>query len=520
MNAGLYGKLPSHGDFLRRRVSDAFVSAWDDWLQSSLAASRQELGERWLELYLTSPAWRFACAPGTLVHGLITGVMVPSVDRVGRYFPLTLVAELPPEAASHLSPLTLSTQCEPWFRLIEDLAIEALATERLDFEVFDAHVAASSTTLQPLLGAPPVLLSQTDAASLMADTRGSWHVPLASAETMAPVIEQLAYARIRSEDEPLTLWWTDGSVLVDPCCLLVRGLPQPMGFASFLDGDWSRGGRWQRVQADVTAPADSRATVVEEAAPPVYVSAGRSERGPVRELNQDALLERSEAGIWVVADGMGGHEQGEVASRMVCDALAELVPEAALADLSASVQRRLQEVNAHLYRIATRAVAPLRTGTTVVVLLTRGSACEVLWAGDSRAYRLRGSRLERLTKDHVWSGAESGETPRESFEVTRAVGGEETLELDVYQGRVRVGDRLLLCSDGLTRVLSDAEIARHLGSADCAAAVSALMEAALAAGAPDNVTAVVVSASRGSDASLEVVGAVLDPLEDRSQITG
>ena len=99
MDVGLFGKLPSHGDFLRRRVPDAFVDAWDSWLRECLPASRNVLGERWLDLYLTSPAWRFICAAGTCGPAPVIGLMVPSVDRVGRYFPLTLVTQLPPGAS-------------------------------------------------------------------------------------------------------------------------------------------------------------------------------------------------------------------------------------------------------------------------------------------------------------------------------------------------------------------------------------------------------------------------------------
>lgn len=93
----MFGKLPSHGDFLRRRASDAFVDAWDAWLRECLTASHEALGERWLDVYLTSPAWRFVCAAGTCGPVPVIGLMVPSVDRVGRYFPLTLVANLPPD---------------------------------------------------------------------------------------------------------------------------------------------------------------------------------------------------------------------------------------------------------------------------------------------------------------------------------------------------------------------------------------------------------------------------------------
>ncbi len=97
IDVGFYGKLPTHGDFLRRRVSDAFVSSWDAWLQAGMTASRGALGDRWLDVYLTSPAWRFVCAAGACGPAPVAGVLVPSIDRVGRYFPLTVVARLAPD---------------------------------------------------------------------------------------------------------------------------------------------------------------------------------------------------------------------------------------------------------------------------------------------------------------------------------------------------------------------------------------------------------------------------------------
>src|SRR5689334_21589258 len=96
LDIGFYGKLPSHGDFLQRRLADGFVERWDAWLQECLAESRESLGERWLDTYLTSPAWRFCAAPGAMAASGMAGVMVPSVDRVGRYFYITIAAPLPP----------------------------------------------------------------------------------------------------------------------------------------------------------------------------------------------------------------------------------------------------------------------------------------------------------------------------------------------------------------------------------------------------------------------------------------
>ena len=97
-SAGWYGKVPSLGDFVTRRLPGSFVAAWDDWLQASIAASRATLGPRWQPLYLNCPIWRFALFPGACGPGAWAGVMMPSVDRVGRCFPLTIAATIePPE---------------------------------------------------------------------------------------------------------------------------------------------------------------------------------------------------------------------------------------------------------------------------------------------------------------------------------------------------------------------------------------------------------------------------------------
>src|SRR5262245_53250846 len=132
MDVGLYGKLPSHGDFLRRRISDVFVERWDGWLRESLAASRSALGTRWLDVYLTSPAWRFVCGPGACGPDAVLGLMAPSVDRVGRYFPLTIVSTLPP----YVSVVAAATETEAFFDAAERLVIETLDAEDVDFNRF------------------------------------------------------------------------------------------------------------------------------------------------------------------------------------------------------------------------------------------------------------------------------------------------------------------------------------------------------------------------------------------------
>jgi len=145
LDVGLYGKLPSHGDFLRRRVTEDFVEVWDEWLQRCMAASREALGNRWLDVYLTSPAWCFACAARACGSVPVIGLMVPSVDRVGRYFPLTLVARLP----ESVNVISAANETRSFFHSAERLVVETLATEHVDFEAFDARVVSLPTSLRP-----------------------------------------------------------------------------------------------------------------------------------------------------------------------------------------------------------------------------------------------------------------------------------------------------------------------------------------------------------------------------------
>jgi type VI secretion system ImpM family protein len=486
IEVGFFGKLPSHGDFLRRRVSDAFVTVWDSWLQESLAASRTALGDEWLDIYLTSPVWRFACAAGACGSAPAIGVMVPSVDRVGRYFPLTLAAELPIDTPSLLGVVM---RAAPFFDAAEQLVINTLESDTLDFERFDEQLRQLAGAID-LACVPPRVVLEDGAAPLDGVAEG-WQIPIASAVDLGSAFEQMLAHKLSSVHDPLVLWWTDGSARVQPNCLLSRGLPHPDAFASLLDGSWAARG-WRSVTARVDTPLEPE-PLVDDRAQPRFRSAGASNTGCVREINQDSFIERTEAGIWGVADGLGGHSDGEVASRMVCDALADVAAASSFDDLIDGVRRRVGAVNEELVRAATRPVNAVHSGSTVVTLLMRGSSCAVLWAGDSRAYRWRNGGLEQLTRDHSVAELEGVNAP-DSHAITRAVGGEATLELDVVRDRVHPGDRFLLCSDGLYRMMTAEQLATLLAREDIGQAVDALIEATLAAGAPDNVTALVVEA--------------------------
>jgi type VI secretion system protein ImpM len=487
MQVGFYGKLPSHGDFLRRRVSDAFVDAWDGWLRECLAASQAALGERWLDVYLTSPAWRFACAAGACGPLPVIGVVAPSVDQVGRYFPLTLVADL----GADVSLVTAASAADRFFDSAERLVIETLATERVDFDRFDRNVMA----LQQELGAlamPAPLVLDPEASAILTDSPRAWHVPLDAAPDISRAFEQLLSMHLEAKYRPLVLCWTDGSSVVEPSCLIVKGLPDPSLYPAFLEWAWTAH-RWRSVSAHLSDD-ETLKTVPLGAGPRLVMrSAAASDMGRARTNNEDGYIERPEAGIWAVADGMGGHSHGEVASRMVCDALADFPMDGTFEEAVDAAVRRIQDVNDHLVRSSMHADLVDRSGSTVVVLLVRGTRCAVLWAGDSRVYRWRGGRLEQLTRDHSLAELE-GSSPLQSSVITRAVGIEPDLAVEVQRDSVLPNDRFLLCSDGLTRVLPETAISQWMGTPDPRAAVDGLIQATLDGGAPDNVTVLIAEA--------------------------
>jgi type VI secretion system protein ImpM len=174
--AGFFGKLPARGDFVERRLDRGFCRTLDDWLQAGMAESRARLGDRWLPLYLTAPLWRFAFSAGVCGARPVCGVMMPSVDRVGRYFPLIVAVHAEGVAAE-------------WFEAAERLILSALEDDCL-FERFDADVAAL---------APP------------------------------------ATGHVHASDG--CVWWSFGSDVVPPCALMGARLPEAHQFAALVTGD-------------------------------------------------------------------------------------------------------------------------------------------------------------------------------------------------------------------------------------------------------------------------------------------
>ncbi len=228
-----------------------------------------------------------------------------------------------------------------------------------------------------------------------------------------------------------------------------------------------------------------------------FHSAAATHPGTVRPHNEDAFVNRPDLGLWAVADGAGGHQAGEVAAAMVTQALEAVPAGLTAAELLAEVRQRMQA--AHDAALAEGARRQGTVATTVVVLLASGDHFACLWAGDSRAYLLRHGALTLVSRDHslvqdlVEAGAitaDQAEGHRHANVITRAVGADTpSFELDKRAGTLLPGDRFLLCSDGVSKVLTEAALRASLAGDDAACA---LLKAALAAEARDNVTAVTI----------------------------
>lgn len=244
-------------------------------------------------------------------------------------------------------------------------------------------------------------------------------------------------------------------------------------------------------------------------------ASGLSDVGVIRSHNEDCFDIDPENQVFVVADGMGGHSHGEIASRLAIDAIRDFVERTADQDatlpfeMDARLSRHGNRIRAAIRVAHERVLKAIRQdaslhgmGTTVVGLLLDNGSAAVAHVGDSRAYRLRDGRLELLTQDHTWvneqvvAGFLSEEQARShplKNVVTRALGGDTEVDIDVREWPVEKGDLFLLCSDGLTTMLTDDEILARLRAGERLEEISSrLVRDANARGGYDNVSVVLV----------------------------
>jgi type VI secretion system protein ImpM len=236
---GYFGKVPMRGDFVTRRMPRSFLDPWDSWLQDAIGTSRKQMGDGWLSAYLSGPVWRFVLSPGLCGTEAAAGLLMPSGDAVGRYFPFALAVTVPGCA----NPARLVVAGADWFRAAEPVLF-ALFDEGYDFNDFDQALAQ--------LGLPPTdagtATGRSEPGTGDAVSTSGWRLPLDPTADVAVGYPDLVHHLLLNQWACYSLWWTSGSANVAPSLLVSGGLPPAEGFAAFLDGGWERWG-WNNDRA-------------------------------------------------------------------------------------------------------------------------------------------------------------------------------------------------------------------------------------------------------------------------------
>jgi type VI secretion system protein ImpM len=499
-SVGFYGKLPIVGDFISRRLPDEFINSWDAWLQRSIACSQEELGEGWLNSYLTSPIWRFLLSPGVCGHHAVAGILMPSVDRVGRYFPLTVAVLIEPLPQL---PLLFSTG-SLWFEQLEDAALSGLEGN-IDVDTFD----------QILQSISPFSLSPHITASSQPSEPKSFHLLMENIERIGDAFIELNTSLLSTFMPGYSLWSNAGSEDVEPALIVCQGLPSISSFSRFLKSDNQSDIKSKPIDnTENSLTSNDIPSLFEDSEEPQQISLSSiltgsnssemfptwyswavTDTGKRRKHNEDSFLNKPETGLWVVADGMGGHKAGDVASQLIINLLNKLIPSKSLENYIKDIDNYLQNVNMQLRQLAAKDYNNHIVGSTVVAMACDSHQCGFLWAGDSRLYRFRDNQLQQLTRDHCEDSDDnqSGWSVKKSNVITRAVGAGDKLELEFEITEVIKGDVFLLSSDGLDKELSFNDIETLIKNTKLEDLANTLLNETLNRGARDNVTIIVAT---------------------------
>ena len=226
---GIYGKLPAHGDFIYRDLPSTFINVWDEWLQGFMGNTREHMGDDWLDVYLTSPIWRFTLAEGVVDQFGWAGIVLPSVDRVGRYFPFTVATRLP----ANTNPTEFMCSRPNWYLTMEDAAMRALdgqlVIDELVEELNDSYpMSRNAYTLGRPIDSPARMIVKMENEE----------------QPVSSVLPMMLHACIAKTMPTYSIWSTKGSNYIAPCAFVAQGLPPLSGISAMMDGHWEHWG-WQ-----------------------------------------------------------------------------------------------------------------------------------------------------------------------------------------------------------------------------------------------------------------------------------
>ena len=484
---GFFGKLPCNGDFIQHDVSQEWLETWDHWLQSCVYESRQALQGEWLNAYLSGPIWRFVLSEGACGSGAYAGVIVPSVDRVGRYFPITLVRQLD----AGWNPLDVAVCWAPWFEELEQCVCGALDSHDLRLDDFIARVSGIQDPLS--IAVPTHIDSELFRHAGFPASSAQWQMSLPSADHLQLDVALLAYREIYRHLRPVTLWWTTGAERVQPSWLLARGLPSTGSFTAMLDGSW-RGSAWTSANPNANYSMPARAHVPVAAAPesgtpltgtPLDARARLPTASPSDvENNLAAFVVRPEIGLWAVVAPNG--DTAVNATRTVADALQNVAPAATLTQLAESVRQQLLRVSQRLADESAR--NPLKPAglANVLALVKTEAECAYISAGDAQVLRVRGG----VTQPMIGEQSAPAHNGSDLISLVAAApggsadpcGSSDLDHVPVIYDRAAAGDVWLL---GGSRDASDAATAAFASGEDAGSSMERLVrEFSAASGRP------------------------------------
>ncbi|RFB83163.1 type VI secretion-associated protein [Rhizobium leguminosarum bv. trifolii] len=432
---GFYGKLPSHGDFVSMGLGHSLQSALDAWMQAGLQATQQELGDDWKRRFRAMPAWRFIIERGLWGPATVAGVLLPSLDRVGRSFPLVIAAQLH-GFCEHPRQLYLD---DTWFTAAEAIAE---SSARRDFDI--NHFTASLKRLRTLR---PADLAENEILQ-DASSRG-------------------------------TLWWRISPEERRAKGFRVSGAPEPGHFSKLLHDNSpaaSAGPQPETTEA-------SRPVGIEPHHSLVLRHSRATHAGTRLSVNADALLVSESPSLFAVADGVGDSNAAADIGKITVHVLAETAKQQTIEALVQEIKGKLGRAHG-LLQSAYLSETREPSAASIVVLATHQESCALLWAGDARCYLLRDGMMRCLTRDHVEIGLRRT--------LSRAIGLRGHLVPEVLSGGLQPGDRLLLCSAPLPSAVPERSIAEILLSAEIDKAADILVQEGLIANCRDNLSAIVI----------------------------
>ncbi len=426
---GFFGKVPTNGDFVSTGLDPTFQTELDNWIQSGLHASEQEHGSEWQRLFRATPPWRFVIERSLWGKATLVGVLLPSIDRVGRNFPLVIAAKL---GNFNDNPRLLCFD-DTWFTAVEALA-ETSSARDFDLAGFIA-------------GLKRLRLPQA---------------------TVAPK------RAMPNDDNPISIWWTINADTRRATGFKTDGAPQATHFIELMKRQASKPGPGPAAIAE-TKPQPPNEVVIEKSF--------ATHPGTRLLVNADALLVCDRPRLFAVADGIGDGSSAVDAAKVTTNTLAHVLFHDTLEEIIQDVKGKLGRAHSLLQSVHASA-ARESSSASVVALTIRHDGFAVIWAGNARCYLVRDGMMRCLTRDHVEVGLR--------FALSRSIGSQRQLVPEVLSGMAQTGDRFLLCSRALARTLDERSIAETLLDKPINDAASTLIQDGLIANARDNLSAIVV----------------------------